>query len=282
VVTTAQRRSVVTHLTATFRVSARRACRVMALACSSWYYHARRPLRTELRARLAALAAERPRWGYKRLHVLLQREGHRCNHKLIYRLYGEAGLTVRRRSRKRVAVPRQTLAVPAGSTERWSMDFVTDALADGRKFRSLTIVDDFTRECPAIEVDTSLTGPRVIRVLERLAATRGLPGGIVCDNGPEFAGHALDAWAHQRGLKLLFIEPGKPVQNAYAESFNGRLRDECLNQHWFVSLGDAQRTIESWRQDYNAVRPHGSLANRTPAAFAAAWRPAAVTPSVSD
>jgi len=282
VVTTAQRRSVVTHLTATFHVSARRACRVMALAGSSWHYRARRPLRTELRARLTALAAERPRWGYKRLHVLLQREGHRCNHKLIYRLYGEAGLTVRRRSRKRVAVPRQPLAVPAGPTERWSMDFVTDALADGRKFRSLTIVDDFTRECPAIEVDTSLTGPRVIRVLERLAATRGLPGGIVCDNGPEFAGHALDAWAHQRGLKLLFIEPGKPVQNAYAESFNGRLRDECLNQHWFVSLSDAQRTIEGWRQDYNAVRPHGSLANRTPAAFAAGWRTAAVTPSVSD
>lgn len=280
-VTTTQRRSVVTYLTAAFPVSARRACQLMTLASSSWHYRARRPARPELLARLTALAAERPRWGYKRLHVLLRREGHPCNHKLVYRLYGEAGLTVRRRPRKRVAVPRQPLAVPAGPTERWSMDFVTDALADGRKFRCFTIVDDFTRECPAIEVDTSLPGLRVIRVLERLAATRGLPGGIVCDNGPEFAGHALDAWAHHRGLKLLFIEPGKPVQNAYAESFNGRLRDECLNEHWFTSLADARSRIERWRQDYNAVRPHSSLDDRTPAAFADHWRSAVFTPGVT-
>lgn len=281
-VTTAQRRSVVTHITATFRVSARRACRVMGLAGSSWHYRARRPVRQVLRTRLAELASERPRWGYKRLHVLLRREGHRCNHKLVYRLYREAGLTVRRRSRKRVAVPRQPLTTPAGPNERWSMDFVSDALADGRKFRSLTIVDDFTRECPAIEVDTSLTGRRIIRVLEHLAQIRGLPQGIVCDNGPEFAGHLLDAWAHRRGLKLLFITPGKPVQNAYVESFNGRLRDECLNEHWFISLPDAQLTIERWRRDYNEVRPHSSLADRTPAAFSQQWRSRPdVTPGVT-
>lgn len=213
--------------------------------------------------------------------MLLRREGHRCNHKLIYRLYREAGLSVRRRARKRVAVPRQPLAAPARPNERWSMDFVTDALADGRKFRSLTMVDDFTRECPAIEVDTSLTGPRLTRVLEHLAETRGLPHGIVCDNGPEFAGHALDVWAHHRGLKLLFIAPGKPVHNAYVESFNGRLSDECLNEHWFTSLADARRTIEYWRQDYNAVRPHSSLDNRTPTAFADHWRAAVFTPRVT-
>jgi len=281
VVTTAQRRSVVTQLTATFPVSARRACRVVGLAGSSWHYRARRPARSELQARLAHLAGERPRWGYKRLHVLLRREGHHCNHKLVYRLYREAGLSMRRRRRKRVAFPRQPLAPPAGPNERWSMDFVTDALADGRRFRSLTIVDDFTRECPAIEVDTSLTGARIIRVLERLAARRGLPHGIVCDNGPEFAGQTLDVWAHQRGLKLLFIAPGKPVQNAYVESFNGRLRDECLNEHWFTTLADARATIERWRQDYNAVRPHSSLDDRTPTAFADLWRSAVFTRGVT-
>ena len=161
------------------------------------------------------------------------------------------------------------------------MDFVTDALADGRKFRSLTIVDDLTRECSAIEVDTSLTGPRIIRVLEQLAQIRGLPPGIVCDNGPEFAGQALDAWGHHRGLKLHFIAPGKPVQNAYVESFNGRLRDECLNEHWFTSLADARSSIERWRQDYNAVRSHSSLGDRTPAAFADHWRSAVFTPGVT-
>ena len=279
--TTVQRRGVVTHLTATFPVSVRRACRVVGLAGSTWHYRGRRPTRAELRLRLIQLAGERPRWGYKRLHILLRREGHRCNHKLTYRLYREAGLSVRRRARKRVAVPRQPLAVPAGPDQRWSMDFVTDALVDGRKFRSLTIVDDFTRECPAIEVDTSLTGRRIIRVLEQLAQTRGLPHGIVCDNGPEFASQALDVWAHERGLKLLFIAPGKPVQNAYVESFNGRLRDECLNEHWFTSLTDARSTIERWRQDYNAVRPHSSLADRTPAAFAQQWRQTAFTPGVT-
>jgi putative transposase len=281
VVTTGQRRSVVTHLTATFPVSPRRACRVVGLAGSSWHYRPRRPSRTALRLRLVQLAGERPRWGYKRLHVLLRREGYGCNHKLIYRLYREAGLSVRRRARKRVAVARQPLAPPAGPNERWSMDFVTDALADGRKFRSLTIVDDFTRECPTIEVDTSLTGARIIRVLEQLAHSRGLPQGIVCDNGPEFAGRALDVWAHRCGLKLLFIAPGKPVQNAYVESFNGRLRDECLNEHWFTSLADAQRTIEHWRQDYNAVRPHSSLDDRTPIAFADHWRAMTSTPGVT-
>jgi putative transposase len=194
------------------------------------------------------------------------------NRKLVQRIYREEGLSVRRRKRKRVAVPRVPLAVPTGPNERWSMDFVSDALGNGRKFRALTIVDDFTRECPAIEVDFSLPGERVARVLDGLAATRGLPAAIVCDNGPEFAGHVLDQWAHARGVTLAFIEPGKPVQNAFAESFNGRLRDECLNESWFVSLADASETIETWRVDYNETRPHSGLADRTPAEFARTLR----------
>jgi len=148
------------------------------------------------------------------------------------------------------------------------MDFVSDALGGGRKFRALTIVDDFTRESPAIEGDTSLPGDRVVRVLEQFAVTRGLPKTIVCDNGPEFRGEALDQWADRRGVALQFIQPGKPIQNAYAESFNGRLRDECLNESWFVSLADARTTIEAWRVDYNVARPHSGLADRTPEEFA--------------
>lgn len=175
---------------------------------------------------------------------------------------------MRRRKRKRVAVPRVPLPAPAAPNEHWSMDFVTDALGNGRKFRAFTLVDDYTRECPVIEVDFSLPGERVVRVLDRLARTRGLPRAICCDNGPEFAGRTLDQWADANGVMLDFIDPGKPVQNAYAESFNGRLRDEPLNESWFVSLADARETIEAWRVDYNDARPHSGLADRTPTAFA--------------
>lgn len=223
-----------------------------------------------MRVKLQSLAVQRPRWGSPRLYVLLRREGWRDNHKRVERIYREEGLQVRRRKRKRVAVPRRPIVAPQGPNDRWSMDFVSDALADGRRFRALTVVDDFTRECPVIEVGMSLPGERVVRVLERLAGTRGLPKQIVCDNGPEFAGRTLDAWAHCRGIGLQFIQPGKPVQNAFVESFNGRLRDECLNESWFTSLEDASRTIEAWRVDYNEVRPHGSLGKQTPSAFARA------------
>jgi putative transposase len=189
---------------------------------------------------LHTLATLRPRWGYRRLYVLLRREGYAVNRKLVQRVYREEGLHVRRRKRKRVAVPRVLLLVPTVPNARWSMDFVSDALGDGRKVRVLTIVDDFTREAPAIAVDFSLPGERVVRVLDQLAATRGLPTAIVCDNGPEFARQRLDQWAHARGVALQFIQPGKPIQNAFADSFNGRLRDECLNESWFVSLADAK------------------------------------------
>ncbi len=256
-VTAGQRRTAVTSVTTTAGISERRACRFTGFARSSQRYVTRRPPRTELRERLRTLAGQRPRWGVRRLHVMLRREGHAVNRKLVARLYREEGLTVRRRrAKKLVAIPRVPLPVPAGPNERWSMDFVSDALGDGRAFRALTIVDDFTRECPAIAVDTSLPGERVVQVLEQLPGTRGLPRAIVLDNGPEFTSHVLDQWAHRRGVALQFIAPGKPVENAYIESFNGRFRDECLNESWFVSLADAQYTIEAWRVDYNVTRPH--------------------------
>lgn len=267
--TAEQRRTAVTHVTETAGVTERRACRFTGFARSSNRYVSRRPVRTELRERLRELAVLRPRWGYRRLHILLRREGYAVNHKLTRRLYGEEGLAVRKRKRKRAAFVRVAPKLEVGAAnERWSMDFVRDTLSDGRAFRALTVVDDFTRECPVIEVDTSLSGERVARVLDRLALSRGLPAGIVCDNGPEFAGKALDQWAHERGVELHFIEPGKPVQNAFAESFNGRLRDECLNENWFTSLTDARTTIERWRRDYNEVRPHSSLQGSTPMEFA--------------
>ena len=267
-VTTKQRRQVVTTLLAAYRVSQRRACRLLGLARSRWQYRIRRPRRTELRERLRTLAAERPRWGYLRLHVLLRREGHRINHKLVYRLYREEGLLVRRRRRKQVAVPRVPLPTPPTPNERWGMDFITDALADGRRFRCLTMVDEYTRECPVIAVDRSLPSLRLIRVLEHLAAGRGLPRSLVVDHGPEFISKALDAWAYAHGVQLIFIRPGKPVDNAYIESFHSRFRDECLNERWFWDLPDARRQIELWRRDYNEVRPHSSLDQRTPKEFA--------------
>jgi putative transposase len=252
--------------------SLRRACRVVGLSTATWRYRRRgRADNTDLLARLQAHAAVRARYGYRRLHTLIAREGVVANHKRVHRVYREAGLQVRRRRRKRITrAERVPLARPSGRGERWSMDFMVDTLADGRGFRTLNIVDDYTRECVAIEVDRSLPGARVVRVLERLQASLGLPRRIVMDNGPEFAGRALDTWAYASGVELRFIRPGKPIENAYVESFNGKFRDECLNEHWFVSLAEAKALIEAWRVDYNTVRPHASLSQQTPAAYAAA------------
>jgi len=250
--------------------SLRRACRVTGLTTSTWRYQ-RRPNATNVAvlARPQAHAALRARFGYRRLHILLEREGVLVNHKRLYRIYRAAGLQVRRRRRKRLTRgDRVPLPAPSQRLERWSMDFTADTLADGRGFRTLNIVDDYTRECVAIEVDRSLPGLRVARVLDRLHATLGLPQTIVVDNGPEFAGRTLDAWAYARGVTLRFIRPGKPIENAYVESFNGKVRDECLNEHWFLSVADAKAVIEAWRIDYNTVRPHSSLAGRTPQHFA--------------
>jgi len=268
-VTTKQRRQVVTHLLAAFsQSSARRACRLVRLSRSRWQYRSRRGDDAPLRTRLRELAAAKPRWGYEQLHVLLRREGRVVNHKKVLRLYREEGLAMsRRRRKKHVAIARVPLPKPTARTERWSMDFVSDALFDGRPFRCFTLVDDFTRECPAIDVGHSLPAWRVIHVLERVAAERGLPRSIVCDNGPEFTSKALDRWAYEHRVTLQFIRPGKPIENAYCESFNGKLRDECLNANWFPTIGDAQRAIEAWRIEYNDERPHKSLDRRTPAEF---------------
>jgi putative transposase len=252
-----------------YKVSQRRSCGLLEMARSSCRYKTRRASDDELRDRLRALASARSRFGYRRLHVLVKREGLQVNHKRVYRVYRAEGLAVRRRTRKRLArTARPTLDTPTTCDERWSMDFVSDTLADGRTFRTLNVVDEFSRECLAIEVDTSLSGRRVTRVLDGISVTRGLPATIVTDNGPEFAGQVLDAWAHERGVHLHFIRPGKPVENAYVESFNGRFRDECLNEHWFTSLADARTVISAWRDDYNRVRPHSSLGDVPPEEFA--------------
>jgi len=245
-----------------------RACGLVGISRSMYRYRRRLPTALELRSRIAELAAQKRRYGYRRIHVLLRREGWSVNHKRTYRLYREQGLMVRKRKRKRIGLTeRRPLTMPSGPNQSWSMDYVADGLIDGRKLRALTIVDDFTRECLAIEVDTSLPGSRVVAVLERLRDLRGLPSSITVDHGPEFEGQVLDAWAYKRNVRLAFIRPGKPVDNCYIESFNGRLRDECLNEHWFMNMQHARSMIETWRVEYNTERPHSSLDDQTPEEF---------------
>lgn len=269
--TAEQRRRAVTWLRSSRQVSERRARRVVGLSASSYRYTSRRTERdAPVRARLRALAEKRPRWGSPRLHYLLAREGRVVNHKRTERLYRAEHLAVPRRRgrRKHVSTPRVAPPAPTRPNERWSMDFVRDTFADGGAFRAFTLVDDYTRECPVIEVDRHLPSARVIEVLERLVCERGRPHAIVCDNGPEFTCRTFDAWAYRQRIQVLFIRPGKPIENAFIESFNGRLRDECLSVSWFLDLDDARVQIEAWRIDYNTARPHSGLAGRTPSAFA--------------
>jgi putative transposase len=252
-----------------FAVSQRRACGLIGIHRSTIRYRATERDDSPLQERLVELARDRRRFGYRRLHILLRREGHRVNHKRVLRLYRLAGLGLRRQKRKRMpSTARGAPGLPTKPNECWALDFVSDSLAWGRRIRCLTVVDCFTRESPAIEVDTSLPGARVVRVLETVTKERGLPTTILMDNGPELTGRALDQWAYEHGVQLRFIDPGKPVQNAFIESFNGRFRDECLNQHWFTSLGEARRIVEAWRLDYNRARPHSALGYRTPDQFA--------------
>ena len=253
-----------------YRRSERQACQLAGTGRSSCRYRARRRDDAELRQRLRELAGERRRFGYRRLTVLLRREGWAVNHKRVYRIYGAEGLAVRcRRRQRRKAEARQPLALPRQANQVWTMDFTHDQLASGRKFRTLNLMDGFTRESPRIEVDTSLPGLRVVRVLEAVAGERGYPQAIQVDNGPEFISRVLDQWAFEHGVELHFIEPGKPTQNAFIESFNGKFRDECLNENWFLSLPEAREKIETWRRDYNQARPHSALGYQTPQEFAA-------------
>lgn len=221
----------------------------------------------DVRERLRGLAAERRRFGYRRLGILLEREGMRMNKKKLFRIYREEGLAVRRRrGRKRALGTRAPLALPDGPNQRWSLDFVADALSWGRRFRVLCIVDDFTREALSLVVDTSIGGQRVVRELDRLIALRGRPAGVVSDNGTELTCRAVLEWTNRTGVDWHYIAPGKPQQNGFVESFNGRFRDECLNEEVFASLAEARAVIERWRLDYNHVRPHSAHGGLTPEA----------------
>lgn len=251
-------------------ISERRACALVGFSRSGYRAQPRPDRNADLRRRLRELAEQKPRYGAPRLYVLVRREGLLVNHKRVERLYRQEGLSLRRKRRKkRLSHLRVVRPTPTRPNQQWSMDFVLDTLMNGRRFRALTIVDEHTRESPAIEVDISLPGARVTRILDRLARTRGLPEVITVDNGPEFAGKAVDQWAYQRGVRLQFIRPGKPVENCFIESFNGRFREECLNEQIFVSLDDARAKIDRWRVDYNRHRPHSALGNMTPEEFAA-------------
>ena len=246
-----------------------RACGLVDISRSLYRYRSRRSNSGPLRARIEEISAVKRRYGYRRVYLRLRREGWQVNRKRVYRIYRDAGLAVRRRKRKRIGLfERKPLPKPTRANVSWSMDFVADGLIGGRRLRCLTIVDDCTRECLAIEVDTSITGLRVQAVLDRLADTRGLPKSITVDNGPEFDGQVLDKWSYRTGVRLSFIRPGRPNENAYIESFNGKFRDECLNEHWFLSIAHARSVIEAWRIEYNTERPHSALGNRTPEEFA--------------
>jgi putative transposase len=255
-------------------ISIRRACRLVGLSRTTFSHEPKPdPQNKAIQARMVELAHERRRFGYRRLHVLLRREGVLANHKRVHRLYRLAGLAVRRRRRReRVALERQPLLLPSGPNEVWSMDFVMDRLEDGRRLKALTVVDDFTKEAVEIALDHGMGSHYVVRVLEQVVRFRGKPAAIRTDQGPEFTAGALDQWAYRNGITLKLIQPGKPMQNGYIESFNGKFRDECLNEHWFSTLAEARAIVATWRRDYNENRPHSSIGYLTPAEYGALHR----------
>jgi putative transposase len=270
----------VAHLCDAHSVSQRQACATLAVDRSSVRYQPQRSDDAALRARLRELSTERRRFGYRRLHYLLDKEGVRVNHKKLRRIYREERLQVRHRGgRKRAIGTRRPMLVPDGPNQRWSLDFLSDAFTDGRRFRILAIVDDYSRECLALVADTSISGGRLVRELDRLTAWRGRPAMVVSDNGTEMTSNAILQWAEKSGLEWHYIAPGKPQQNGFIESFNGRLRDECLNETLFSSLSQARAMLADWRDDYNHTRPHSSLGGKTPAQYMAdAPGPTSVAP----
>jgi putative transposase len=264
----AARRHAVGYMQQAFGLSERGACRALGVTRATHRYRSRRPPSTGLIAKLRKLAAERPRFGYRRLHILLRRQGVVVNHKRVYRLYREEGLAVRIKRRRRLAAsPRTVPPPPTRPRQRWSMDFVSDRTSNGLRFRVLTLVDDFSRVSPGLLAERSIGGHRVVRFLDEVASTHGYPESIVIDNGPEFISNALDQWAHARGVRLHFIRPGRPVENAFIESFNGKFRDECLNANWFFGMEHAREVIDDWWDDYNRCRPHSSLGGMSPTEY---------------
>jgi putative transposase len=268
-VTPAAKREAVAHLRNDYAVSERRACAALGVDRTSVRYRSCRPSDVAIRVRLRELANARRRCGYRRLHFFLGRDGFVMNLKKLRRLYREERLQVRRRSgRKRAIGTRAPMTIPQGPNQRWSLDFASDAFTDGRRFRILIVVDDFTRECLTLVADTSLSGIRVARELDAIIATRAQPAMCVSDNGTELTSMAILAWSRDRGIEWHYIAPGKPRQNAFAESFIGRLRDECLNETLFSSLAHAREVLAHWREDYNKVRPHSGIGNIPPATYA--------------
>ncbi|GAB3339308.1 IS3 family transposase [Marilutibacter aestuarii] len=281
-VTAPARRTLVRHLVGK-GLSERRALAAVRMSASALRYVPRPDRNIELRGRILALAQRYKRYGVGMIHLKLGQAGELVNYKRVERLYREAKLQVRRRRRKKVPVgERQPLLRPVRANEVWSMDFVFDRTAEGRVIKCLTIVDDATHEAVAIEVERAISGQGVTRVLDRLALSRGLPRVIRTDNGKEFCGKAMVTWAYERGVQLRLIQPGKPNQNAYVESFNGRLRDECLNEHWFTHLVHVRTITETWRREYNEERPKKALGGLTPAEYAKrlAGEPATITPGL--
>jgi putative transposase len=251
-----------------YQYSERNACKLMSVDRTTYRYQPRPDHNAELRDKLVALARQKPRYGYRRLCALLERDGSKASPQRVYRIYAEEHLAVRRLKRKRLIRPAPDGVLLSRANQEWAIDFVADGLATGRGLRMLTVVDCYTRECPAIEVDTGLSSHRVTRALDWVISQRGKPEVIRCDNGPEFTSRHFLVWCEEKKISLLHIQPGKPMQNGHVESFNGRLRDECLNHHWFSTLTDAKQKIECWRMEYNEERPHSSLAYRTPEEFA--------------
>jgi putative transposase len=264
-VTPDAKRKAVAHACKAHGVSQRRACHALNIDRSTVRYASSRPDDAPLREAMKAVASERRRFGYRRVHIMLDRMGIVMNQKKLRRLYREEKLQVRRRGgRKRALGTRRPMLVPDRANARWSLDFVSDAFTDGRRFRVLAVIDDYTRECLTLIADTSLSGARVVRELDAVIAWRGRPATIVSDNGTELTSMAVLKWCQQTGVEWHYIAPGKPMQNAFVESFNGSFRDECLNAHWFLTLDDARQKMEHWRRDYNEVRPHSAIGNKVP------------------
>lgn len=261
------KRVAVGYLQEAFSMSQRRACGLIQLSRKAMGYQSKRPTDWCLRKRLKELGEQYPRYGYLLLHAMLKAEGLVVNKKKTYRIYKELGMQVRTKKRKKLVRPRIPMLLPTTPNQRWSLDFVSDQLSNGRRFRVLNIVDDYSRACVGQITDFSISGARVVRYFDQLKEARGLPNTLVMDNGPEFTGKALFFWSKANGVKLHFIQPGKPTQNAFVESFNGKFRDGCLNQHWFRNIHEARSIIDTWRQHYNEVRPHSSLNYQPPALF---------------